>query len=102
MAAEKHVAGSRRTTGVRHQGLHEVWNAEPAGLVSAEAGNAWLDGSLSALSIVPSALVPEEYNALLNPRHADAAKGAIESATGAGVRRWALAFGTRDKWTEVR
>jgi len=54
--------------------LPEGWNAVPAGSVSVEAGNAWLDGLLSALLMVPSAIVPEEFNVQLNPRHADAAK----------------------------
>ena len=55
----------------------------PAGSVSAEAGNAWLDGLLSALLMVPSAIVPDEFNVLLNPRHADAAK-----VTATTVRPW--------------
>lgn len=54
--------------------LPEGWNAVPVGSVSADAGDAWLDGLLSALLMVPSAIVPEEFNVLLNPRHADAAK----------------------------
>ena len=63
--------------------LAEGWNAVPAGSVSAEAGNAWLDGLLSALLMVPSAIVPDEFNVLLNPRHADAAK-----VTATTVRPW--------------
>ncbi|MEF8732816.1 MAG: RES family NAD+ phosphorylase [Candidatus Accumulibacter meliphilus] len=63
--------------------LAEGWNAVPAGSVSAEAGNAWLDGLLSALLMVPSAIVPDEFNVLLNPRHADAAK-----VTATAVRPW--------------
>lgn len=36
-------------------------------------GNAWLRSSRSLLLFVPSRLVPETRNALINPRHADAA-----------------------------
>jgi len=35
-------------------------------------GDAWLAEARSALLIVPSAIVPETYNLLLNPAHADA------------------------------
>jgi RES domain-containing protein len=36
-------------------------------------GNAWLAGGLSALLLVPSAIVPETTNVLINPLHASAA-----------------------------
>ena len=36
-------------------------------------GNAWLAGGLSALLLVPSAIVPETTNVLINPAHASAA-----------------------------
>ena len=36
-------------------------------------GNAWLAGRLSALLFVPSAIVPETMNVLINPAHAAAA-----------------------------
>ena len=39
-------------------------------------GNAWLAGGLSALLLVPSAIVPETTNVLINPSHA--ASAAIE------------------------
>jgi RES domain-containing protein len=63
--------------------LPRGWDEMPAGPVSAEVGNAWLDGLHSALLVVPSAIVPEEFNVLLNPRHAWAAR-----LTAAVLRRW--------------
>lgn len=35
-------------------------------------GDQWLAGGATALLAVPSVIVPEETNVLLNPRHADA------------------------------
>lgn len=48
------------------------WSAIPEGKVSVEAGDRWLAGLGSALLLVPSVIVPEEFNILLNPRHPDA------------------------------
>ena len=50
------------------------WDALPAGMVSVEAGEAWLLAKASALLVVPSVVVPEESNVLINPLHADAAR----------------------------
>jgi len=41
---------------------------------TAEMGTAWLSSGSSALLRVPSAIVPETHNYLLNPRHDQAAK----------------------------
>ncbi len=38
------------------------------------AGDAWLDQGRTALLSVPSVIVPEARNLLLNPRHADAGR----------------------------
>lgn len=59
------------------------WDAEPAGLVSIGLGTKWANDSRSALLIVPSVIVPEEANVLINPAHADAA-----SLTARKVRKW--------------
>ncbi|VTU20647.1 hypothetical protein H6CHR_01428 [Variovorax sp. PBL-H6] len=50
------------------------WSAIPEGRVSVEAGDTWLSGAASALLLVPSVIVPEESNILVNPRHPDAGK----------------------------
>jgi len=45
------------------------WNAEPVTTASQAAGDAWLD-SMSSLGLaVPSVVVPQERNVILNPGH---------------------------------
>lgn len=50
------------------------WDALPAGMISVQAGEAWLMAKTSALLVVPSVIMPEESNALINPLHPDAAR----------------------------
>ena len=50
--------------------LPEHWRAEPLTSASQQAGDAWLDSQSSLGLVVPSVIVPLEYNVLLNPRHA--------------------------------
>lgn len=59
------------------------WNAVPSGRVSIDWGNAWCAARPSAIALVPSVVVPEEFNALINPRHPEAAK-----ITARKIRRW--------------
>ncbi len=59
------------------------WDAEPAGRASVAFGTDWLRAGRSALLVVPSVIVPEECNVVLNPRNADG--GAI---TAVKVRKW--------------
>lgn len=59
------------------------WDALPPGLASQSAGDAWAASATSALLQVPSVIVPEEANILINPLHPDAAR--IRAHT---VRRW--------------
>ena len=62
---------------------HVGWDAEPAGKVSIDFGTAWATAGRSALLIVPSAIVAEEYNILINPLHPDAV-----GITARKERRW--------------
>ena len=48
------------------------WNAIPEGMVSRSLGSAWLAASGSALFAVPSVIIEEEDNIIINPAHADA------------------------------
>lgn len=59
------------------------WDALPEGKVSLDLGDDWLFGAGSPLLVVPSVVVPEEYNVLINPSHA-LAKG----ITARKVRKW--------------
>lgn len=59
------------------------WDALPAGLVSIDWGTQWAQSGASLVALVPSIVVPEETNMLLNPQHPDAAKLMVTK-----VRRW--------------
>jgi RES domain-containing protein len=47
------------------------WRQSPPGASSAGIGDAWARQSRSAVLAVPSILIPEEWNFLLNPTHPD-------------------------------
>jgi len=49
--------------------LDPTWVAEPAGLTTIKFGDAWLQSLRSPLIEVPSVIVPEEKNILINPAH---------------------------------
>lgn len=53
--------------------LPSTWAAIPAGRASVKIGSDWLASRRSAILMVPSAIVPEEWASLINPRHSDAA-----------------------------
>ena len=54
--------------------LPPQWDAIPAGMASVNVGSAWLASQRSAILLVPSVIVPEEFAALINPVHPDALK----------------------------
>lgn len=51
---------------------HVGWDALPAGKVSLDWGEQWARSGRSLIARVPSVIVPEELNLLINPRHPDA------------------------------
>lgn len=59
------------------------WDAIPAGLSGRTAGDRWIASGASAVLLVPSVIVPDEFNVLINPQHSDAA--AIVAVT---LKRW--------------
>ena len=58
-----------------------VWHRRHA--TSRTAAQAWFDRASSALLIVPSAIVPEETNVLINPAHPDSRR-----ITARKIRKW--------------
>jgi RES domain-containing protein len=48
------------------------WDALPAGLVSLNWGTQWAQSAHGLIAQVPSIVVPEETNVLINPKHPDA------------------------------
>ncbi|MGD0107756.1 MAG: RES family NAD+ phosphorylase [Rhodopila sp.] len=73
-------ANARLTTAAS---LSVGWDAEPAGRASIAFGTNWIGSGASALLVVPSVIVPEEFNVLINPRHSDSA-----TITAAKTRKW--------------
>ncbi len=59
------------------------WDAEPAGKVSLDWGTAWAAEAATLLARVPSVIVPEEANVLINPAHP-----AIGQARARKLRKW--------------
>lgn len=50
------------------------WDAIPEGLVSRAVGSAWLTSGRSAILTVPSVIIGEEDNVLINPAHPGASR----------------------------
>lgn len=59
------------------------WDALPPGTTSIRTGDAWRGSMRSPLLVVPSVIVPEESNVLVNPHHPHARK-----ITATTLRRW--------------
>lgn len=72
-------AAQREDTG----SLPVGWDAEPAGRTSLAFGTDWLRSARSAVLVVPSVIVPEECNVLINPLHSDSVQ-----ISAAKVRKW--------------
>jgi RES domain-containing protein len=64
----------RKTTALVDPAKHVGWDALPAGMVSLELGEEWVRSKASVLAVVPSVIVPREFNVLVNPEHPDIAK----------------------------
>lgn len=72
-AAERHEAAD----------LPVGWDALPPSLTSIDFGTAWLQANRTALLILPSVIVPEEPNVLINPAHPQARRIACRK-----LRKW--------------
>jgi len=52
--------------------LPATWSVIPAGRASVRIGSEWLSSLRSAILLVPSVIVPEEWASLINPKHPEA------------------------------
>jgi RES domain-containing protein len=54
--------------------LKTGWDSSPPSDSTRDIGTKWIRDGLSAVLRVPSAIIPEEHNYVMNPGHADFAK----------------------------
>ncbi|MDH0866838.1 RES family NAD+ phosphorylase [Mitsuaria sp. GD03876] len=54
---------------LRLEDLNPGWSAIPEGRISLDLGDGWLAANDTPLLVVPSVIVPEESNVLINPTH---------------------------------
>lgn len=59
------------------------WDTIPSGRASRIYGDAWMVARTSALLIVPSVIIPDENNILINPEHVDTAR-----LTATTLKKW--------------
>jgi RES domain-containing protein len=71
VAIPAEIPETLRRTEIRAGALPSNWRAYPAPDQLAELGSAWVRARTTAVLVVPSAIVPQEHNVLLNPAHAD-------------------------------
>ncbi|MBI4545379.1 MAG: RES family NAD+ phosphorylase [Gemmatimonadetes bacterium] len=63
---------------IQRSDLPADWNTVPDHPACVTRGDAWVKDARTVLLRVPSALVPEEENVLINARHAEAGRIAVE------------------------
>lgn len=71
--------------------LPENWDAKPPNLETQFIGDDFVTGKEAAVLRVPSSIVLDEYNYLINPNHSEANKISVISTS-------AFVFDTRFKW----
>ena len=75
------VWSARRVAHVHAATFPKDWDAHPAAKGSIDYGALWLKAAKEALLVVPSIVIPEESNILVNPVHPDAAKLRVLNVT---------------------
>lgn len=65
------IPGSLKAVEVLIKDLPPDWRVSPPSFSTKDIGTEWVQKSRSAILRVPSAVIPEEYNLMLNPKHGD-------------------------------
>lgn len=72
--------------------LPKDWQSNPPGLATQTIGDDFVIQNEAAILKVPSALVPEEYNYLINPNNSEASKIKVISTTKLRFDSWIRKF----------
>jgi RES domain-containing protein len=59
---------------VKLEDLPEGWNSKPPGIITQTIGDDFVIYNEAAVLKVPSSIVPQEYNYLINPTHPDSSE----------------------------
>lgn len=78
---ELEIPESEIPVAVDSKELPDHWRKSPAPYLLAEIGLDWITSGDSLTLKVPSAVVPEEHNILINPNHAKAKQLSIKSVS---------------------
>ena len=70
-AVQADVPNSLAMETIKIEGLPKNWRRYPAPEALQDIGTAWATKASTAILAVPSAVIPEELNYLLNPAHRD-------------------------------
>jgi RES domain-containing protein len=73
------MVAKKRIEEIRPDQLPPNWRDDPPPAVLQTIGNRWLDQESSCVLKVPSAIIPVEYNFIINPNHPDFQKIEIET-----------------------
>lgn len=68
------IPDSLKLRHVNEKELQKNWRKWPHPKGTRDLGTAWAQGGTTVALVVPSAVVPEEHNVILNPAHADFTK----------------------------
>lgn len=71
--------------------LPDDWNAKPPTITTQTIGDDFVLGNEAAVLKVPSSIVPQEFNYLINPSHSDAPRISITNIT-------PMTFDARFQW----
>ncbi|MBL4662694.1 MAG: RES family NAD+ phosphorylase [Flavobacteriaceae bacterium] len=66
---EAEVAGKFIVSSAKVTSISESWRADPPLILSQDFGSKWLDSNSDLGLSVPSAVLPPEFNILINPNH---------------------------------
>lgn len=65
------IPKSLKITGVSVKDLNPDWRMSPPSNSTKDIGTEWAQKGVSSILRVPSAVIPDENNLVLNPKHAD-------------------------------